>query len=48
MADVVHVRTKKRDVIEFHTGEGLSLIEIHRPMRSLYGEDSIEISSVGR
>jgi len=45
MADVVDVRSKKRLVTELLTAEGLSLIEIHRRMTGLSGEDSINVSS---
>jgi transposase len=46
MADVVDVRTRQRAVIEFLTAEGSSPIEIHRRLRSVYGEDAIDVSSV--
>jgi hypothetical protein len=32
-------------MIEFYTAEGSSPIEIHRRMRILYGEDTIDVGS---
>jgi hypothetical protein len=45
VTDVVVVRTRQRVVIEFLTVEGLSPTEIHRSMRSVYGEYAIGVSS---
>jgi hypothetical protein len=41
-------RTRKSAVIEFLIAEGSSAIKIHRRMRSVYGEDSVNISLVRR
>jgi transposase len=46
MADVVDVRSRQRVVIEFLTAEGSSPIKIHRRLRSVFGEDTIDVSSV--
>jgi hypothetical protein len=46
MADVVDANTKQRMVTELLTVEGSSPIEIHRHMRSVYGEDAIDIGKV--
>ena len=40
------VRTRQRVVIEFLTAEGSRPIEIHRRLRSVYGEDAVDVSSV--
>ena len=48
MADVVDIRTKQCVVIKFLTAEGSSPIEIHRRLRSVYGEDAIDVTSVRR
>ena len=45
MTDVVVVCTKQRVVTEFLTVEGFSPTEIHRSLRSVYGEDAIDASS---
>jgi hypothetical protein len=42
----VDVCTKQRVVIEFLTAEGSSPIGNHRLLRSMYGEDAIDVSSV--
>jgi len=47
MADVVDVRTRQSMAIEFFTVEGANPIEIHRRLRSVNGEDAIDVSSVG-
>jgi len=41
----VDVRTGQRMLIDFHTVEGSSLIEIHRCWRSMYCEDVIDVNS---
>jgi len=46
MADDVGIRT--RQIIEFLGTESSSPIGIHRRLRSMYGEDAIDISSVRR
>jgi hypothetical protein len=46
MADVVDVCTRQRVAIEFFNAEGSSVIEIHRNLRSVHGEDAIDISPV--
>ena len=46
MAHVVDVHTRQRVVIEFLTAEGSRPIVIHRLLRSMYGEDIIDVSSV--
>jgi transposase len=48
MTDVVDVNTRQRMVTELLTAEGSSPIEVHRRLRSVYGEDAVEISSVRR
>lgn len=45
MTDVVVLRTRQREVIEFLTVEYFSPAEIHRSLRSMYGEDSIDAGS---
>jgi transposase len=35
-------------VIELFTAEGFSLIEIHRCLRNVYGEDAVDVSLVRR
>jgi transposase len=44
----VDVRNGQRVMIEFYTAEGASPIEIYRRMRIVYGEDTIDVGSVGR
>ena len=44
----MYVRTRQRVVTEFITAEGFSPIEVHRRLRSVYGEDAIDVSSVRR
>lgn len=39
------MRNGLRVMIEFYTAEGSSPIEIHRRMRILYGEDTIDVGS---
>jgi hypothetical protein len=41
----VDVCTRQRVVIEFLTAEASSPIEIHRLLRSMYGEDAMDVSS---
>jgi hypothetical protein len=48
MADDVGIRTRQRVAIEFLGTESSSLKDIHRRLRSVYGEDAIDISSVRR
>jgi hypothetical protein len=48
MADVVNVRPRQTVVTEFLTAQGCSLIEIPRRLRSVYGEDAIEVTAVRR
>ena len=48
MADDVGIHTRQRMAIEFLGTESSSLIDIHRRLRSLYGEDAIDICSVRR
>ena len=48
MADVVDVNTRQRMVTELLTAEGSGPIEVHRRLRSVCGEDAVEISSVKR
>jgi len=48
MADDVGIRTRQRMAIEFLVTESSSPIGIHRRLRSVYGEDAIDISSVRR
>jgi hypothetical protein len=45
LADVVDVGTRQRVVTEFLTTEDSSPIEIHRRLRSVCGEDAIDVSS---
>jgi len=42
----VDVHSRQRVVIEFLTAAGSSPIVIHRLLRSMYGEDAIDVSSV--
>jgi len=44
----VDVHSRQRVVIEFLTAEGSRPIVIHRLLRSMYGENAIDISSVRR
>jgi hypothetical protein len=46
MADIVDIRKGQMQVIEFLTAEGFSQIEIHRCVRSVSGEDAIDVSPV--
>jgi hypothetical protein len=48
MGDAVDIYTRQRVVIEFFTTEGSSPIKTHRHLRSMYGEDAIDFSSVRR
>jgi hypothetical protein len=48
MADDVGISARKRMAIEFLSTESSSLIDIHRRLRSGYGKDAIDISSVRR
>jgi hypothetical protein len=48
MANFVDFRTGQRAAIEFPTAEGSSPIEIHRRLRSVYGDDGIDVSSFRR
>jgi hypothetical protein len=48
MADALDIRTRQTAVTEFLTAEGSSPTEIHRRLRSAYGGDAIEVSSVRR
>jgi hypothetical protein len=45
MAHVVDLCTRQRVEIEFFTAEGCSPIEIHRCLRSMFGEDAIDCAS---
>jgi hypothetical protein len=45
VTDVVVVRTRQRVVTELFTVEGFSPIELHRSLRSVYGEDAIDATS---
>jgi hypothetical protein len=45
MVHVVDVRTRQRAEIESLTAEGSSPIEIHRYLRSMFGEDAIDCAS---
>jgi hypothetical protein len=45
VTDIVVVRARQRVAIEFLTVEGFSPNEIHRSLRSVYGEDAIDASS---
>jgi NADPH-dependent ferric siderophore reductase len=50
MAGVVYVRPipiSKRGVSEFLTTESYSPTEIHRRLRSVYGQDATDVSSDG-
>ena len=42
---VVDVHTGQRVVTEFLTVEGSSLIEIYRCLKSMYGEDAMDVRS---
>jgi len=42
---VVDVHTRQRVVTEFLTAEGSSLIEIHRCLKNMYGEDATDVHS---
>jgi hypothetical protein len=46
MADDVGILTRQSMAIEFLYTESSSLIDIHRRLRSVYGEDAIVINSV--
>jgi hypothetical protein len=46
MAPVVYLHTRQRVAVEFHTAEGSSLIEIHSHLRSMFGEDAIDIACI--
>lgn len=46
MADAVEVLTRQRAVFDFLTVEGSSLIETHRHLRSVYGEDAGDVIAV--
>jgi hypothetical protein len=48
MADDVRICTRQRMAIEFLGTESSRLIDIHRRLKSVYGEDAIDISSVRR
>lgn len=43
--DIVDVRTRQRMVIEFFTAEGSSPVEIHVLLRSVCGDDTIDVNS---
>jgi hypothetical protein len=47
MADIVDVRTRQSMTIEFLTVEVANPIEIHTCVRSLNGQDAIDVSSAG-
>jgi uncharacterized protein with ACT and thioredoxin-like domain len=42
------VRFKQRTVIEFSTSEKVPEIEIHRRMQVVYGDQCVDVSTVGR
>ena len=42
----MNVSTGHRVVIEFLSAEGYSPIEVHRGLRSVYGEDVTDVSAV--
>jgi hypothetical protein len=46
MTDAVHIHTRQRVVTEFHSEEGSRSIQIHRCLKSVYGEDATDVSSV--
>ena len=46
MTDIVEVLTRQRAVFDFLTVEGSSLIETHRHLRSVDGEDARDVIAV--
>jgi hypothetical protein len=46
MAVVLDVLIRQRVVTEFLTAEGPRLPEIHQCLRSMYGDDAVDVSSV--
>ena len=46
MADVVDVCSRQREVTELFIAQGSNWICIQRHLRSVYGEDAIDVSSV--
>lgn len=45
MADVVDVLTRQKVMTELVTAEGCNPIQIHRCLKTMHGEDAIDISS---
>jgi hypothetical protein len=48
MASDVEVRTKQRCVIEFLHAEKIAPIEIHRRLLNVYGDQTVDVSTVRR
>jgi hypothetical protein len=48
MASDIEVRTKQRYVIEFLTAEQIAPIDIHRRLLKVYGDDTVDVSTVRR
>ncbi|PNF14748.1 hypothetical protein B7P43_G08352 [Cryptotermes secundus] len=48
MTSDIEVRTKQRCVIEFLTAEQIAPIDIHRRFLKVYGDDTVEVSTVRR
>jgi len=48
MEEFSDVRFKQRAVIEFLAAEKVPLIEIHRRMQAIYGDQCVDVSTVRR
>ena len=48
MEEFSDVRFKQRAVIEFLTPEKVPRIEIHRRMKAVYGDQSVDVSTIKR
>ena len=48
MEEFSDVRFKQRAVIEFLTAEKVPLVEIHRRMQAVYGDQCVDVSTVRR
>jgi len=48
MKEFSDIRFKQHDVIEFLTAQKVPPIEIHRRMQAVYGDQCVDVSTVGR
>jgi phosphoserine phosphatase len=48
MEEFSDVQFKQRAVIEFLTAEKVPPIEIHRRMQAVYGDQSVDVSMLGK